>query len=442
MMKSNYLKKWMLAGLMSAIASGVSAQTWPMWENFKTANVDASFRVIDHSDARSVTTSEGQSYAMFFALVADDRDSFDRLLEWTEKNLCKGDITKNLPSWLWGKNGASWATIDTNNATDSDLWIAYNLLEAGRIWKNPEYTAKAHAMMNLLKRDVREVANLGKVLLPGEKGFDHDGVVTLNPSYYPVFILRRLSMEDPYWKAVTEGTVRALTRSAPAGFSPDWVKFDSAGKMVAPQGDDYTLGSYNAIRVYMWTGMLSPKDPAYGILMQRFAPMGKLTEATNLPPEKVNIVTGIGNRAGNAGFAACVLPMIQKSKTAAWIRTLIANEPIVGENYYRNVLMIYGAGFDQGLFRFDANGYVEISRASLKYAATAVKPAAKPVRAPVTATKVEAPAQETQPSGEVTSEDSAQNSASAQSPETSPQENAPTTNSIEPQASANQGAQQ
>ncbi|MDO4936540.1 MAG: cellulose synthase complex periplasmic endoglucanase BcsZ [Sutterellaceae bacterium] len=377
-MKSNRLKNWMIASLMSAIATGAAAQSWPMWESFKSSNVDASFRVIDHSDNRSVTTSEGQSYAMFFALVADDRASFDRLLEWTEKNLSQGDITKHLPSWLWGKNGGNWTTIDTNNATDSDLWIAYNLLEAGRLWNEPRYTEKARAMMELLKRDVREVPNLGKVLLPGEKGFDHDGVVTLNPSYYPVFILRRLSAEDPYWKDVTEGTLRALVRSAPAGFSPDWVKFDAAGKMVSPQGEDYLLGSYNAIRVYMWTGMLSPKDPAYDILNERFAPMAKMTLAANLPPEKVNIVTGQGNRAGNAGFAACVLPMIQKSKTAAWIRTLIANEPIIGENYYRNVLMLYGAGFDQGLYRFDADGFLQVSRAAFQYAATPVKTAVKP----------------------------------------------------------------
>lgn len=367
----------MIASLMSAVTCAACAQSWPMWDSFKASNVDASFRVIDHSDSRSVTTSEGQSYAMFFALVADDRESFDRLLEWTEKNLCQGDITKHLPSWLWGKNGANWTTIDTNNATDSDLWIAYNLLEAGRLWNEPRYTEKARAMMQLLKRDVREVPNLGKVLLPGEKGFDHNGIVTLNPSYYPIFILRRLSVEDSYWKEVTEGTIRALTRSAPSGFSPDWVKFDQTGKMVSPEGDDYTLGSYNAIRVYMWTGMLSAKDSAYDILMDRFAPMAKLTMDMNLPPEKVNIVTGQGNRAGNTGFGACILPMIQKSKTAAWIRTLIAHEPIVGENYYRNVLMLYGAGFDQGLYRFDADGYLQISRAAFKYVPAAVKPSTK-----------------------------------------------------------------
>lgn len=354
-----------LASAMTLVA--VNAHAWPMWDSFKAANIDASARVIDYSDSRQITTSEGQSYAMFFALVADDRETFDRLLDWTEKNLAKGDITKQLPSWLWGKNGANWGIIDSNNATDSDLWIVYDLLEASRIWNEPRYAEKARAMMELLKNDVREVANLGRVLLPGGRGFDHASHVTLNPSYWPLFILRRMALEDPYWNTVAEGTVRALVRTAPAGFSPDWAKIDKTGKLIAPEGEDYTLGSYNSIRVYLWAGMLSPEDPAYGILKNQFAPMVKLTEAMNMPPEKVNVVTGSVNQAGSAGFAACLLELVNGTKTADFIRTVIGSEPIIGENYYRNVLMLYGTGFDEGLYRFDRNGRLEISAAAREF---------------------------------------------------------------------------
>ena len=44
-------------------------------------------RVVDYSDAKLITTSEGQSYGMFFALVANDRESFDKIFAWSEKNL-------------------------------------------------------------------------------------------------------------------------------------------------------------------------------------------------------------------------------------------------------------------------------------------------------------------------------------------------------------------
>ena len=228
-------------------------------------------------------------------------------------------------------------------------------------------------MMEGLKRDVRDIPNLGKVLLPGGSGFDHPTHVTLNPSYYPVFILRRLALVDPYWKEVAEGTIRALVRTAPAGFSPDWAKIDKTGKLIAPEGEDYTLGSYNAIRVYLWAAMTDPSDPSYGVLMKHFDPMRRLTEEMNMPPEKVEILTGKANRAGNAGFGACVLEMLGNSKTADLLRTVIQAEPIIGENYYRNVLMLYGAGFDAGLFRFDREGKLVVSRAAVD---------AKPLPAP------------------------------------------------------------
>ena len=351
-------------------------------------------RLIDSSDARLITTSEGLSYGLFFALVDDDRELFEKLRRWTVDNLCAGDIGKNLPAWLWGRNEESapktndlsrgakapvpapverWGVIDENNATDADLWIAYDLLEAARLWNEPAYEEKARAMMEGLKRDVRDIPNLGKVLLPGGSGFDHPTHVTLNPSYYPVFILRRLALVDPYWKDVAEGTIRALVRTAPAGFSPDWAKIDKGGKLIAPEGEDYTLGSYNAIRVYLWAAMTDPADPSYGVLMKHFDPMRKLTEEMNMPPEKVEILTGKANRPGNAGFGACLLEMLGDSKTAALMRTVIQAEPIIGENYYRNVLMLYGAGFDQGLFRFDRDGRLVVSREAVN---------AKPLPAP------------------------------------------------------------
>ena len=169
-----FISRSICAASVCAVLAGLctSAQAWDKWDAFKAANVNDSFRVVDYSDNRRITTSEGQSYAMFFALVAGDKDSFEKLLKWTENNLASGDITKYKPSWLWGKHGNSWGIIDSNNAADSDMWIAYCLLEAGRLWDRPDYTAKGKAMMDLLMKDVRDVKGLGKVLLPGYKGFE------------------------------------------------------------------------------------------------------------------------------------------------------------------------------------------------------------------------------------------------------------------------------
>src|SRR5882757_11239868 len=59
---------------------------WPLWESYTSNAFDAQGRIVDHS-AGDRTTSEGQAYGMFFALVANDRARFEKLLNWTQDNL-------------------------------------------------------------------------------------------------------------------------------------------------------------------------------------------------------------------------------------------------------------------------------------------------------------------------------------------------------------------
>ncbi|MFS9573010.1 glycosyl hydrolase family 8, partial [Klebsiella quasipneumoniae] len=121
-----------LSALLLAAGQVGAACQWPAWEQFKQAYVSPEGRVIDPSDARKISTSEGQSYGLFFALAANDRAGFDKLLTWTQNNLAEGDLKQHLPGWLWGKkDDEQWTLLDSNSASDSDLWIAWALLEAG-----------------------------------------------------------------------------------------------------------------------------------------------------------------------------------------------------------------------------------------------------------------------------------------------------------------------
>jgi len=97
------MKRTILLSFFLAIAMETScaAAEWPpLWNKYSVAFMDDQIRVIDH-DAADRATSEAQAYAMFFALVANDRSHFDRLLHWTELNLAAGDLTHQLPAWLW-----------------------------------------------------------------------------------------------------------------------------------------------------------------------------------------------------------------------------------------------------------------------------------------------------------------------------------------------------
>ena len=191
-MKKNFL----LACLISAVFAA-PAGAWELWDQFKATNLTPEGRVVDYSEAKLITTSEGQSYGMFFALVANDKKAFDEMFAWTEKNL-----GENQPAWLWGipdgKPNGTGKILDTNNATDSDMWIAYCLIEAARIWNDPSYLPKADGYLAKLKELVRDVPTVGKIILPGRVGFEEKGVIPkLLSAAHPAPLCRLRSVLAP-----------------------------------------------------------------------------------------------------------------------------------------------------------------------------------------------------------------------------------------------------
>lgn len=356
----------------AALSSAIAAQCpWADWDTFRRDTISQDGRVIDASTGQQVTVSEGQSYALFFALVANDRATFDRLLTWTENNLAQGDLTTHLPAWIWGKRTegeqpGTWGVIDPNPASDADLWIAYALLEAGRLWNERRYTALGTLVARrVLREETAVLPGLGRTLLPGPVGF-HPAPDTwrLNPSYVPLPVMRRLAAalgaEDGGWKTLVDTSARMIVDTAPKGFSPDWVIYRK-GHGFQPDTQTQAGGSYNAIRVYLWAGMTAPRDPSRTSVLHAFRPMADYVVAHGHPPERVDTQAGtFGPNAGNAGFSAAVAPYLaalglgdaaraQASRT----RTMAAQAPL---GYYSQVLALFGLGHLDGHFRFEADG--------------------------------------------------------------------------------------
>jgi endoglucanase len=152
---------------MLTATGGCKQGPWTLWDSYAARFIDAQGRVIDHT-AGDRTTSEGQAYALFFALANNDRATFDRLLTWTQANLANGDLETHLPAWLWGKNkDGEWKTLDANPASDADVWMAYTLVEAGRLWRAPIYTRLGRRMMvQIASSEVADLPGFGPVLLP------------------------------------------------------------------------------------------------------------------------------------------------------------------------------------------------------------------------------------------------------------------------------------
>lgn len=111
----NVLRSGLVTMLLLAAFSVQAACTWPAWEQFKKDYISQEGRVIDPSDARKITTSEGQSYGMFFALAANDRAAFDNILDWTQNNLAQGSLKNVCPHGCGARkrtvSGKCWTAI-------------------------------------------------------------------------------------------------------------------------------------------------------------------------------------------------------------------------------------------------------------------------------------------------------------------------------------------
>jgi endo-1,4-beta-D-glucanase Y len=346
-----------------------SPADWPLWQRYAEVFIRDDGRVVEPS-AGNRTTSEGQAYGVFFALVANDRPRFDRLLAWTENNLAKGDLTRNLPGWHWGRDDAGqWRLLDDASAADADLWLAYSLLEAGRLWRAEPLSKQGRSLLaRAVAREVVRLPGLGFTLLPGPVGFEVSGkgLWRLNPSYLPLQLLRRFAsstLPGP-WGELPATTLRLVRARSRRGFVPDWVGFDRKRGFVAdPVAGN--VGSYDAIRVYLWAGMLAREEPLRAPLFAAIAgPIRSLREQGRVP-EKVDTQTGDdrGERAP-PGFLAALLPnavALGASGAASHLRAALADELKGGlygaePTYYDQNLALFGLGFDEGRFQFDASG--------------------------------------------------------------------------------------
>lgn len=375
------LLRALLMGIAMIASAGAMAGTcaWPDWDSFKQGTLSEDGRVVDRSTPQQATVSEGQAYALFFALVANDRPTFDRVLNWTQNNLAQGDLTAHLPAWIWGRHEAKeatgsdkspspgWGVIDANPASDADLWIAYSLLEAGRLWHERSYTALGTVLAGtILSQETAVLPGLGRTLLPGPVGFHpQEEAWRLNPSYVPLQVMRRLLTALPQqaaWTAVYDSSVKLVTATAPRGFSPDWVLY-RRDKGFQPDEASKAESAYNAIRVYLWAGMLAADAPSRGAALEVFRPMADFVASHGFPPERVDTQTGTaGSNAGNAGFSAAVAPYLAAlghddlARTQAQRTRSLAREAPLG--YYSQVLALFGLGYLDGLYRFDADGAV------------------------------------------------------------------------------------
>lgn len=354
-----------LAPALAAPPGHKPACPWPAWQAFKQQFLSEGGRVVDPGSERKQTFSEGQAYALFFALVAGDRPTFERILQWTENNLADGDLTARLPAWLWGRrDDDSWGVLDNNPASDADLWIAYALGEAGRLWQERRYVALSSLIAaRVLREETADIPGLGLTLLPGPQGFQPaPRRWRLNPSYVPLQLMAWFASRSgaPAWQALEASSRRMILEASPRGFTPDWILFE-AGQGFLPDldGPDKADGAYNAIRVYLWAGTLAPDAPGRRQLLDQLTPMADYVARHGHPPERVDSRTGQGDKAGPPGFSAALLPFLQAVDARQALQEQqqrLEARPLRPDAYYEQALALFALGWMQGRYRYARDG--------------------------------------------------------------------------------------
>jgi endo-1,4-beta-D-glucanase Y len=154
----------------------------------------------------------------------------------------------------------------------------------------------------------------------------------------------------------------------------DWVCY-TPGQGFSPcladgQKSPQPMGSYDAIRVYLWAGMLPDSDPAKARILQALPGMSLYLRQHDAPPEKVNSEGVPLSQAAPVGFSAALLPWFSSiSRNTAFAQQLVRiksqlNEKSnlygtgsgTGPTYYDQNLVLFASGWIEKQFQFGSGG--------------------------------------------------------------------------------------
>ncbi|WP_270334872.1 glycosyl hydrolase family 8 [Ligilactobacillus acidipiscis] len=282
---------WIFLGLVSLIYVGtltsvrfknsnnVQYKIYEAWQQGYVVKQDKnqSFVNTSNNKAKPVALSEGQGYGLYITQKAGakgwaKRKDFDSLLNYYlahRDRIGKNNETQTaLMKWRQSEKNGKWTSED-NSATDGDIFIAYSLHQAAKVW--PKRAAYYKKLESNLTRDILkyEYNSQTQALTVGDwvtKKSHYDRLMRTSdvaPKFFEAFYQasgdkRWLSIKNTMLDRMTD-----LSRKQQAGLVPDfaWINTTNArpvkGKVVSSENDgDYYA---NACRVPMM--LASSDDP-------------------------------------------------------------------------------------------------------------------------------------------------------------------------------------
>lgn len=336
-------------------------ETW--WKSYKNNFILPDGRV-QRPEHEYDTVSEGQAYAMLFAVFMKDKETFDLIFRWTEEHLSRGSkYGDHLLAWHWKNGGVN----DWMAASDADGDYAFVLLLASHQWKGHAYREKAVQVINdIMRLETARGFDNRLFFLPGLWGREKDGCLIQNPSYYSPAAFRLFYettqdnqwlylIDTAYW-LVSQAGIRLDTRQG-CGLLPDWCMVDAQGNILKAEGRSNDYG-WEAVRLPLRIGL----DVLWNKTEDAHKALGKIYQTlqrTSVDFKELKAVYSYDGRPAveygslpadaMACFAAQALN-IKADTVKASLKNKLSENALV-QNYYGQSLAFFPLAFEGGILK-------------------------------------------------------------------------------------------
>lgn len=211
------------AGTAQGFAPG---EGWPL---FRARFVAAEGRVVEAGQAGR-TLSRHQALALQFAVRANDRAAFERMLRWTLTHLALPRSGLLVQRW---ETGEGVAVQDARNDTLADLHFAWALLLAARSWNEPVFAQFATRVAAGLEQECVLRAGPRHLLLPACYGYVNAdrAAICLATHAFPALRALLVHTRNPLWQRLGEDALKLLGEARFSAWSlpADWVELAPGG---------------------------------------------------------------------------------------------------------------------------------------------------------------------------------------------------------------------
>ena len=156
----------------------------------------------------------------------------------------------------------------------------------------------------------------------------------------------------------------------------DWVAYNTKSGFAPASGPGQmssagAVGSYDAIRVYLWAGMADSASAGSRALLEALDGMEAYLGSHAVPPERVASDGSAVGANGPVGFSAALLPYLdavgktrsleQQQTRVNAARNMATGLYGQGQAYYDQNLVMFGKGWEQHRFRFGSEGELKVT---------------------------------------------------------------------------------